>query len=229
MKDKMDEFGNKVEFTTTDVKDGLLEASRDLEQGFDEAQDSVQSKFNREKFQNKAESGAKKVGKRARSIFEFTGDSIGLMLLKNNGNRDLAYKIVKAGREIGETAENLLGKAITSGGKVAGAAAEKIDIDHLREKAGDVADTVKEKVKDSQVLDKVNVEGMKTKVEDMFQNVSEKVSQGKDRIINDPMVQEQKRMDLEAKIDAFEKLYEDETIEEIRHPAESYRPEELKK
>ena len=59
MKDKMDEFGNKVEFTTTDVKDGLLEASRDLEQGFDEAQDSVQSKFNREKFQNNWEAGQK--------------------------------------------------------------------------------------------------------------------------------------------------------------------------
>lgn len=229
MNEKLDEFGNKVEFTTSDVKEGLQEASKDLEEGFEESAGYAKRKFNRADLEEKAETGGRKIGKGARSFLEFAGDSIGLMLLKNNGDRDLAYKIIKGGRDFGQTAEDLLGKAIKGGGKVAGAASEKVDVDQLRQKAGEVVDSVTQKVKDSDLLDKVNVEGMKTKVEDMFQNVTEKVAQSKDKFKNDPAMQEQKKADLEAKIEAFEKLYEEETIQKELHPGEIYRPEEFKK
>lgn len=229
MNEKIDEFGNKVEFTTTEVKDGLLEASRDLEDGFEAAAQSAKRKSGRAHLEEKAESGGKKIGQGARRILEFAGDSIGLLLLKNNGDRDLAYKIIKGGRDFGQTAEDLLGKAIKGGGKVAGAASEKVDVETLRQKAGEVVDTVKEKVKESDLLDKVNVEGMKTKVEDMFQNVTDKVAQGKEKFKSDPAMQEKKKADLEAKIEAFEKLYEEETIREELHPGDLYKPEEFKK
>lgn len=104
MNEKLDEFGHKVEFTTSDVKDGLLEASNDLEDGYEKAKESFRQKFDRAQFEHKAEARGKKVGKGARNLFEFAGDSIGLMLLKNNGNQDWAYKIIKGGRLLGETA-----------------------------------------------------------------------------------------------------------------------------
>lgn len=229
MNEKLDEFGHKVEFTTSDVKDGLLEASNDLEDGYEKAKESFRQKFDRAQFEHKAEARGKKVGKGARNLFEFAGDSIGLMLLKNNGNQDWAYKIIKGGRLLGETAETVLDKVISGGGKVAAGVADKVDIDELRHKADEVADTVKEKVKDSELVGKVDIKGMKTKVEDMFQDVSDKVTQGIDKLKPDPISREQKKADLEAKIEAFEKLYEEEAINIELHPEDLYRPEELKK
>lgn len=229
MNEKLDEFGHKVEFTTSDVKDGLLEASNDLEDGYEKAKESFRQKFDRAQFEHKAEARGKKVGKGARNLFEFAGDSIGLMLLKNNGNQDWAYKIIKGGRLLGETAETVLDKVISGGGKVAAGVADKVDIDELRHKADEVADTVKEKVKDSELVSKVDIKGMKTKVEDMFQDVSDKVTQGIDKLKPDPISREQKKADLEAKIEAFEKLYEEEAINIELHPEDLYRPEELKK
>ncbi len=222
MNEKLDEFGNKVEFTTSEVKDGLQEASRDLEEGFDEARSDARQKITREKIESGAESGGRKLGHGARSLLEFAGDSIGLMLLKNNGSRELAYKVIKGGRFLGETAETVLGTVMKGGGKVVGKASEKVDVAELRQKAGEVADTMKDRVRDSELLEKVNVESVKTKVEDMFQNVTDKFRM-------DPETQEQKKADLEAKIAAFEKLYEEETIQSELHPDEIYKPEELKK
>src|SRR5690606_2748868 len=112
-------------------------------------------KFNRIQFEGKAARGGEKVGKSARSLFEFAGDSIGLLILKNQGKKDLAYQIIKGGRDLGKTAEDLLGKVFREGGKVVGETAEKVDVDSLRQKAEEVKVSLTQKLEETELLEKV--------------------------------------------------------------------------
>ncbi|MFB0958718.1 hypothetical protein [Proteiniclasticum sp. QWL-01] len=227
-KGKFDEFGNKVEYTSANAYEEFESDHTQPGEGFNEFQEEARRKFNRIQFEGKAARGGEKVGKSARSLFEFAGDSIGLLILKNQGKKDLAYQIIKGGRDLGKTAEDLLGKVFREGGKVVGETAEKVDVDSLRQKAEEVKVSLTQKLEETELLEKVKPDEIKSKLEGAFHKVTEKVQDLKSDLTEDPVSAEQKKADLEAKIEAFEKLYEDESIERELHSTEGYKPEESK-
>lgn len=227
-KDKFDEFGNRVEYIKSEASREVSDAAEELRDDINEFRDEARKKFDRLQFEGKAVKGGIKAGKGARGLLEFAGDSLGLLILKNQGSKDLAYKIIKGGRSLGETAEDLVGKAFREGGKVVGQAAETVDVDKLRDKADEVKDQVARKISETELLEKVKPDEIKAKLEDAFQKAGEKVREVKSDLIEDPETAEKKRADLEAKIEAFEKLYEEESIERELHSTEGYKPEEVK-
>lgn len=227
-KDKFDEFGNKVEYVSAEAKRLLEEQADAYRADYNEFQEDARKKFDRNQFERKAQTGGARIGKGARELLEFAGDTIGLFLLKNRGDRELAYKVIKGARKAGETAEGILGQVFTEGGKVVGQAAEQVDVDSLRDKAVELKDEMVRKVEDSDLLENVRVDELKNKVGDTLHKVTEKVKTVRADLTDEQESAEQKKEDLEAKIAAFEKLYEEESIERELHSNEGYKPEEAK-
>ena len=219
MNDNIDEFGNRVEYIKSESVEESHETADENLEDFNEFREDAKKKFDRIQFENKATKGGEKAGKGARSLLEFAGDSLGLLILKSQGNKELARKIIKGGRSAGETAENFLGKAFRQSGKVVGQAAEKVDVDALWNKAEDMKEQMSQKVKPNEI---------KSKISEAFQKVEGMVQEIKTDMQDDPEQAEKKRADLEAKIAAFEKLYEEESIDWELHSTDGYRPEETK-
>lgn len=177
MNDKIDEFGNRVEYIKSDTGEESHETAEETRENFNEFRDDAKKKFDRLQIEHKAVKGGQKAGKGVRSLLEFAGDSLGLLILKNQGNKDLAKKIIKGGRSAGETAENLLGKAFKQSGKVVGQAAEKVDVDTLLKKAEDMKE---------QMLQKVKPDEIKSKISEAFHKVEEMVQDIKADMQDDP-------------------------------------------
>ena len=226
--DKFDEFGNKVEYVSAEAQWQLDEPAEAFRSDYNEFEDEARKKFDRQQFERRAVSGGAKIGRGTRDLLEFAGDSLGLFLLKNQGDRDLAYKIIKGARKAGAAAEEVLGQLFTEGGKAVGKAAEQVDVDALRDKAADLKAEVTRKVQDGDLLENLPVEEIRTKVEEAIHKVTDKVRTVKADLSEDPVSAEQKKADLEAKIAAFEKLYEEDSIDRELHSSEGYKPEEAK-
>ena len=219
MIDKIDEFGNRVEYIKSDLNHDDQTTANGSQEDFNEFRDDAKKKFDRIQFENKATRGGQKAGKGARSLIEFAGDSLGLLILKNQGNKKLAKTIIKGGRSAGETVENIFGKVFNEGGKVMGQAAEKVDMDLLLKKAEDMKNQLSQTVKPGEI---------KNKLSEAFQKIEEMIQEIKSDVQDSPEKAEKKRADLEAKIAAFEKLYEEETTDWEIHSSEGYKPEEIK-
>lgn len=245
-KNRFDEFGNKVEYVASEAADDMEQAGADMKEGFNDFKDEAKKKADRLHMEGKIKDTGTVVSRGARSILEFAGDAIGLMILKGGGNKDTAYKVIKGGRSAAETAEDLLGKAFHGGSKVVGQATEKMDVEAIRHRAGEMKERISHKVNQSEMMDKVhpgeikakveetlhkvtekvNMDDIKTKVGETFSKVTEKVKEVRKDTGDDPVSAEQKKMDLEAKIDAFEKLYEEDTKDQNAN--QGYKPEERK-
>lgn len=245
-KNRFDEFGNKVEYVASEAADDLKDTGAELREGFNEFKDEAKRKADRLHMEGKIKDTGTTISRGAKSLLEFAGDAIGLMILKSGGSRDTAYKVIKGGRDAAETAEHVLDKAFSGGSKVVGEATEKMDMDAIRHRAEEMKERISQKVNQSEVLDKVNPEEIKTKVEETLHKVSEKVNVGEIKtkvgetmskvtekvkevrrdMTDEPVSAEQKKMDLEAKIDAFEKLYEEDSLD--HNANQGYTPEERK-
>ena len=230
MNEKFDEYGNRTEFTPNESEGNEMDAVDALQETIERFEFEEEHQFNRARFEEKAASRGQSLGKGARTALEFAGDSLGLIILKNGGNRDLAYKLIKSGRKVGETLESVVNVSVKEGGRLLGNAAEQVDIDYLKERAGEVKNDVKRTVKESDVMEKIEPEYIKARAKDMVHTVTEKVQEGKEKFFKpeDPEEARRKQEELEAKIEAFEKLYEDEEREIELHQNKGYTPEEFK-
>ncbi len=229
MNEKFDEFGNRIEFTPADSENADIESVEALEETIEQFESEAQKQFNRARFEAKATESGKRLGHGVRSVLEFAGDSVGLIILKNGGRRDAAYKLLKGSRKVGKMAETIVNSAVRQGGKLLGATAEQVDVDYLKERAEEVKEDVTRKVKQSDVLEKIEPDHVRAKAKDLYQNVTAKVQEGKEKLFkpDDPEEARLKQEELERKIEAFEKLYEDEAREKL-HSEEGYKPEEFK-
>lgn len=229
MKEKYDEYGNRTEFTPTEFENGEMEAVEALEETIGKFETEAQKEFNRARFEARATRGGRRLGHGTRAALEFAGDSIGLLILKNGGRRDLAYKLIKGSRKAGEAAESMVNTTVRQGGKLLGATAEQVDVDYLKERAEEVKEDVTRKVKQSDVLEKIEPEHVKAKAKDLYHSVTARVQEGKEKLLkpDDPAEDLRKQEELDRKIEAFEKLYEDEAREKL-HTQEGYKPEEIK-
>lgn len=229
MNEIYDEYGHRTEFTPTESQVDDQEAVEALEETIEKFEAEAKKDFNRSHFEAGVSRGGQRFGHGTRAVVEFTGDSVGLLILKTSGHRALAYKVITGGRRAGQAAEVAVSKIVTGGGKLLGITAERMDVDYLRERAGEIKDDVSHKVKESDVLEKIEAEHIKAKAQDLYQNVSARVQEGREKIFKpeDPEEARLKQEELEQRIEAFEKLYEEEARERL-HKEEGYQPEEFK-
>lgn len=213
---KVDEFGNKVEYVKNEAKETMDQFQQEVEEKAAKVGRQVERKANKVRIEENAKAAGQKVGRGAKGFFEFAGDSIGLMILKSGGNRDLAYRVIKAGRNVGQGAEKVFNTTLSQGGKLIGNAQEHIDVEQIKTKAGEIKNTVGEKFEDVRQAaeDKGVGQNLKTKVEDMFRRRKDEAEADKS--------EEELKADLENKIAEFEKLYEEDLEKE------GYSPEETK-
>lgn len=135
-------------------------------------------KIEKDKIEKVTEKGSQTAGKAMKNVLQFATDSIGLLVLKKGNNKDLAYKIIKTGRDIADTAGKLTETSIKTGGVLAGGVINVVKSDKVKNAVGGAVESVK-----NTVAGKMNSVENDLKRSEELKNIRTKIS----RIIKEKM------------------------------------------
>ncbi|PKK39399.1 hypothetical protein ABB02_01248 [Clostridiaceae bacterium JG1575] len=195
----------------------------DLEEEAEAFQKRAQKKYQKYQIEEKAAGASRVLGHGVRQAVEFATDSLGLILLKNQGKTDLAYKVIKSGRSVGAGAENVVASAVRGGGKVVGTLAGAWDVSGAAKRVAQM----KDQVLGTAAFDPEHPENLKNKVSQAVQKMSDEAEDLMRSYEEDPKQAQSRRVALEKKLSEFQKLYDEEAVKK-EHANEGYHPEETK-
>lgn len=135
--------------------------------------------MDKKKIERISDLGKDKVGKAVKNIFQFTTDSLGLIVLKRTENKDLAYKIITRGRKFANSMEKVTQASIKTSGHIIGGIVEVATSDKVKARVGSIQDTISHRAKkmDEDYKRSEELKEIKAKISRM---IKEKMDEAKD-------------------------------------------------